>query len=124
MTRRGIPGACLSIETFTSIHQRGLPPGGVRPHHGIEEEQDHEESQERQALIDSRFPISLWTDFTFFPSFPYSFPSSFFLFASSSLCCFRFVQIVIIKGDPSTRLLQEIDAYQVSMAFAVDQLID
>src|SRR5438034_1538022 len=77
VTRRGIPGACLSVEMCTSIYQRGLPPGGVRPHHGIEEEQDHEESQERQALIDSRFPISLWTDFTFFPSFPYSFPSSF-----------------------------------------------
>ncbi len=50
--------------------KRGLPPGGVRPHHGIEEEQDHEESQERQALIDARFLISLWTDspFSFFSS--------------------------------------------------------
>src|SRR5205809_2920891 len=59
VTRRGIPGACLSVEMCTSIYQRGLPPGGVRPHHGIEEEQDHEESQERQALNDSHSLISL-----------------------------------------------------------------
>jgi len=47
-----------SRDTQIDRINRGLPRGGVRPHHGIEEEQDHEESQERQALIDSRLLIS------------------------------------------------------------------
>src|SRR5437660_2787026 len=56
--RRGIPGTLLSVDTCTCITSTGAcPRGGVRPHHGIEEEQDHEESEERQALIDSRSPI-------------------------------------------------------------------
>src|SRR5947208_9428209 len=60
LRRRGIPGARLSVETRTCITSTGAcPRGGVRPHHGIEEEQDDEESEERQALIDSRSPISV-----------------------------------------------------------------
>src|SRR5438105_15951692 len=70
-----MPGTLLSVDTCTCITSTGAcPPGGVRPHHGIEEEQDHEESQERQALSDSRFLISLWTGSPF--SFLFLLPSA------------------------------------------------
>src|SRR5437773_10973257 len=74
VTRRGIPGACLSVEMCTSIYQRGLPPGGVRPHHGIEEEQYREESQETQALLDFALSDIVVHRFHFFPFFSFFLP--------------------------------------------------
>src|SRR5947199_7889119 len=74
VTRRGIPCACLSVEMCTSIYQRGLPPGGVRPHHGIEEEQDREESQEKQALIDFALSDLVVDRFHLFPFFSFFLP--------------------------------------------------